>query len=318
MKRLLIVLFGVLVFQGSVWAQFDGWSTSCRKVYPIGSDDGAKILYPVSENLEIKKKAPFLLQWKGFEVSQTVNIRLYKKGAEDKDLFGKRLNNRPNTGTAVITKQDFKKAKVKAGEQYFFQVELIPTRSEKVISSECFTFNVKQKEDLQCNNTTTVKDCLQALIDQNKQIHALVEENSNRLDALEAGGGTVGGGDKPDEDGSGAVSADGAGGDGGAKYPIKFGGITIVQGTEWSKVVIAAQGQVDSIPSDINACWCHGQGNPVDYCKAEGWAVGVNGYDMTDKDFQASLRGAVTEHQLLVASGLDLPYTAITPTCIGK
>ena len=138
MKRFLIVLFGVLVFQGSVWAD------SCLKAYPIGSNTGAKILHPVSENLEIKKKAPFLLQWKVVEVSQTVNIRLYKKGAEGKgkDLFGQRLNNRPNTGTALITKQDFKRAKVKAGEEYFFQVELLSARPEMVISSECFTFNV--------------------------------------------------------------------------------------------------------------------------------------------------------------------------------
>ncbi len=195
MKRFLIVLFGVLVFQGSVWAE------SCLKAYP---DDGslvtAEILHPASSGLVLKKKAPFLLQWKVVEVSQTVNIRLYKKGAEGKDLFGKRLNNRPNTGTVLITKQDFIKAKVKAGEEYFFQVELNPTRSEQVISSECFTFNVKQKEDLQCNNATTVKDCLQALIEQNRQTAVEMRELTERLEALEGGGGTVGGGDGGDID----------------------------------------------------------------------------------------------------------------------
>jgi len=179
MKRLLVVVFGILVFQGTVWAD------SCRKAYPIGSDGGARILYPDSENLEIKKKAPFLLQWKVVEVSQAVNIRLHKKGAEDKDLFRRRLNNRPNTGTALITKQDFKRARVKAGEEYFFKVELNPTRPEQVISSECFTFNVKSKESLVCESGPGTKTCLKALIETIAGLQAQLHE----LEVDPSGGG---------------------------------------------------------------------------------------------------------------------------------
>ena len=181
MKKILIVLFGALVFQGSVWAQFDGWSTSCLEA--SAGDTGlfgiAEILHPASAGLVLKKNAPFLLQWKDMSDARErdkshVKIRLYEKGAEGKDLFKKILNNRPNTGTALITKQNLKRAKVKAGEKYFFQVQLNYGSRKTKISSECFTFNVKEKEDFQCDNASTLKSCVKALVIDNRSLRAEV------------------------------------------------------------------------------------------------------------------------------------------------
>ena len=183
MKRLLIVLFGVLVIQGSVWAE-------CLKAYPDDAHSIAKaaILHPVSEGLVLKKKAPFLLQWKDIRgqswLSPTVNIRLYEKGDEDSDLFGRRLNNQPNNGILLITKQDFRRAKIEPNKEYFFQVEN-PKDKKAKISSRCFTFNVREKEDLRCNTATTVKECLNAIIDNLVRLNSEVRETSSRLRALE-------------------------------------------------------------------------------------------------------------------------------------
>tara|TARA_Y100001934_G_scaffold71493_1_gene88952 strand:+ start:508 stop:735 length:228 start_codon:yes stop_codon:yes gene_type:complete len=59
-ERLLDVLFGVLVFQGSVWAE------SCLKAYPNDTHltTQATIVHPALAGLVLKKNAPFLLQWK--------------------------------------------------------------------------------------------------------------------------------------------------------------------------------------------------------------------------------------------------------------
>ena len=104
MKRLLIVLFGVLVFQGSVWAD------SCLKNWPpdAASVTKAKILYPVTEGKIIAKKSPFGVVWHetgsvGDWLGAHVNIRLYEQGKEQ-DLFKNRLLNKPNTGFFMVNK----------------------------------------------------------------------------------------------------------------------------------------------------------------------------------------------------------------------
>ena len=193
MKRLLIVLFGVLVFQGSVWAE------SCLKNWPpdTASVTKAKILHPVSANQMIVKKSSFGLAWHergslGDFLGANVNIRLYEQGDDQQDLFKNRLINKPNTGFFLINKKDFRTAGVKSGKQYYFAVQKAGTAAAGVqIQSECFTFDIKAKEDLQCDSATKGKDCLKVLVSQNRALLERVSDLTARLDALEGGGGTV-------------------------------------------------------------------------------------------------------------------------------
>ena len=101
MKRLLIVLFGVLVFQGSVWAD------SCLKNWPpdAASFTKAKILHPAEQDLVIPKNRAFGLTWQESSTTakwlgEKVKIRLYERGNDKTDLF-KNIK-RPNNGIAVI------------------------------------------------------------------------------------------------------------------------------------------------------------------------------------------------------------------------
>jgi len=171
MKRFLIVLFGVLVFQGSVIAA----PVECWKVAAVDTPPRviAKILHPSLPDVVIRKDSPFLLQWKDMSgvdaLRSVVDIRLYRKQGKGKDLFGNRLNGKPNNGVFLITKQDFKRVKVKADQEYFFEVELkYPFQSgqDKTIQSVCFTFNMKrkEKEPVICDDGKGTKVCLNALI----------------------------------------------------------------------------------------------------------------------------------------------------------
>ena len=194
MKRLLIVLFGVLVFQGSVWAD------SCLKNWPpdAASVTKAKILYPVTEGEIIVKKSPVGVMWHetgsvGDWLGAHVNIRLYEQGKEQ-DLFKNRLLNKPNTGFFLISKKDFRTAGVKPGKQYYFAVEKVATDTapQKIqIQSGCFTFDIKAKEVLQCNAATNMKECLKVLIGQNRNLLERMGKLEDTVKALEGGGGTV-------------------------------------------------------------------------------------------------------------------------------
>ena len=185
MKRLLIVLFGVLVFQGSVWAE------SCLKNWPpdTASVTKAKILHPVSANQMIVKKSSFGLAWHergsvGDFLGSNVNIRLYEQGDDKQDLFKNRLINKPNTGFFLINKKDFRTAKVKSGKQYYFAVQKAGTAAAGVqIQSECFTFDIKAKEDLQCNAATNMKECLKVLVSQNRAFLERLSELEGQITA---------------------------------------------------------------------------------------------------------------------------------------
>ena len=185
MKRLLIVLFGVLVFQGSVWAE------SCLKNWPpdTASVTKAKILHPVSANQMIVKKSSFGLAWHergslGDFLGANVNIRLYEQGDDQQDLFKNRLINKPNTGFFLINKKDFRTARVKPGKQYYFAVQKAGTAAAGVqIQSECFTFDIKAKEDLQCDSATNGKDCLKVLVSQNRALLERMSELEGQITA---------------------------------------------------------------------------------------------------------------------------------------
>ena len=191
MKRLLTVLFGVLAFQGSVWAD------SCLQNWPpdAASVTKAKILHPVSANQMIVKKSSFGLAWHergslGDFLGANVNIRLYEQGDDQQDLFKNRLINKPNTGFFLINKKDFRTAKVKSGKQYYFTVQKAGTAAAGVqIQSECFTFDIKAKEDLQCNAATNMKECLKVLISQNRAFLERLSELENTVNSLKVLGG---------------------------------------------------------------------------------------------------------------------------------
>jgi len=195
MKRLLIVLFGVLVFQGSVWAT----TVSCLKNWPPevveDSHTQAKVLYPAEEGLEVAKKAPLSLIWHeslNGTLGKNVYIRLYEWVNGKTDIEKHDFQEQDNTGYWIVTKQDFRTAKVKKNKKYYFEVQSADNeKSNTKIRSECFTFNVKQKEDGQCNDNSSVKDCLQAYVTANNKMLARLDELEKKFDALEGGGGTV-------------------------------------------------------------------------------------------------------------------------------
>jgi len=195
MKRLLIVLFGVLVFQGSVWAT----TVSCLKNWPPevveDSHTQAKVLYPAEEGLEVAKKAPLSLIWHeslNGTLGENVYIRLYEWVNGKTDIEKHDFQEQDNTGYWIVTKQDFRTAKVKKNKKYYFEVQSADNeKSNTKIRSECFTFNVKQKEDGQCNDNSSVKDCLQAYVTANNKMLARLDELEKKFDALEGGGGTV-------------------------------------------------------------------------------------------------------------------------------
>ena len=190
MKRLLIVLFGVLAFQGSVWAD------SCLKNWPPDEDSVAiaRILFPVEDEQVISKKSSFGLVWHekdaiGESLGGKVNIRLYERGKETRDLFNNRLQNKNNTGFFLINKKDFSAAKVIADKEYYFEVQGAGKAGSKArIHSGCFTFDVKQREDLQCDSATKMKECIKVLVAQNNSALARISALEERLDASENSG----------------------------------------------------------------------------------------------------------------------------------
>ncbi len=241
MKRLLLVLFGVLVFQGSVWAQ-------CPD---------AKVLSPGANSVLIKD-LPFVLQWQDDDLclGKQVTIDLVDdKGKSSRIAYMKNKKDykvkHPNSGFLNIDRL------IAPESDHKYRFKISPAKKaqgQESIESEPIVVRLSNSFQKKGGALGSRSDA---------SIPYQIGDLLTRIAALEA---TV----------KALEGADGAGGDGGAKYPIKFGGITIVQGTEWSKVVAAAYGQVDSIPKDVNACWCSGPESPAGYCKAEGWVVGQN------------------------------------------
>ena len=56
-------------------------------------------------------------------------------------------------------------------------------------------------------------------------------------------------------------------------------------------------------------CWCDGEDDPVGYCTAEGWAAGVNGFDLDD-DNQAVLRSDANAE---LGLGLNFAFSDFRP-----
>ena len=193
MKRLLVVLFGLLAFQGSVWAD------SCLKNWPPDEDSVAiaRILFPVEDEQVISKRSSFGLVWHekdaiGESLGGKVNIRLYERGKETRDLFNNRLRNKNNTGFFLINKKDFSAVKVIADKEYYFEVQGAEKAGSKVrIQSECFTFDLKKRENLQCDSATEMKECIKVLVAQNNSALARISALEERLDASKNSGAST-------------------------------------------------------------------------------------------------------------------------------
>mgnify|MGYP001339790285 CR=1 FL=1 len=190
MKKLLVVLFGLLAFQGSVWAD------SCLKNWPPDEDSVAiaRILFPVEAEQVISKRSSFGLVWHekdaiGESLGGKVNIRLYERGKETRDLFNNRLQNKNNTGFFLINKKDFSAVKVIADKEYYFEVQGAGKAGSKArIHSECFTFDFKKRENLQCDSAIEMKECIKVLVAQNNSALARISVLEERLDASKNSG----------------------------------------------------------------------------------------------------------------------------------
>jgi hypothetical protein len=125
MKRLLVVLFGVLAFQGSVWAEGHSRGYECR--IRIGS---AQVLTPASDDSSTANKGEaFLLQWKDPDrvLGDNVKVTLQEHDGGPVPLSDPQLNKVPNTGNTLITKRSMGDKKIKTGEEhrYYFQIEKV-------------------------------------------------------------------------------------------------------------------------------------------------------------------------------------------------
>jgi len=101
-KRLLIVLFGVLVFQGNAQSE------TCFEEYTWNGAAGAvtaKVLTPTSDDSSVLNKgAAFLLQWQDRQeiLGGKVKVTLIsEKGNKVIPLGDAYLNSLPNTGYAL-------------------------------------------------------------------------------------------------------------------------------------------------------------------------------------------------------------------------
>ena len=187
MKRFLILLFGVLVFQGSVWASPSG-DDLCQQ--PRGSSI-ARVLSP-TDTQQLNKGSAILLQWKDSDdwLGNKVTIELLlRKGKTEQVL--KTWPLQINTGNFLITRADLRRAKIKEASKknirYFFRLK---NHAKEIISidSGCFTFTKTEKsqrrrQDLNEEIDALTRSLTEALAD--------ISDLTARLDALEGGGGTV-------------------------------------------------------------------------------------------------------------------------------
>jgi len=260
MKRLLLVLFGVLVFQGSVFALPSGGDL-CQQ---DGDGDKARVLSP-ADTQQLNKGSAILLQWKDSEdwLGNKVTIEL-----QEAEGFRKVVKTWPlqiNTGSALITRADLRGAKIKKASKkdirYVFRLKN-HAKAKRFIDSGCFTFTKSEKSQRQRRN---LKEEIEGLESTLTQALVAIRDLTDRLDALE-------GEEVVSEDSGGVVA-----GDHDVERPASGGeaiSARVQPGTLWREVVEAGEAQ----NPDLQACWCVGPRNPAVYCSVEGWVAGRNGY----------------------------------------
>ena len=192
MKRLLIVLFGVLVFQGSVWAL-----TSADDLCQQDGDNGKATVLSPADTQELDKNSPLLLQWqdKAQWLQSKVTIKLHSRTGK-KEQVVKTWPSQTNTGSALIARKDLRKVKInrnasKQDIRYFFRLTN-HRKTERFIESGCFTFTKNLKRQRSRQN---LKEEVAALESSLTLALATIEGLTDRLQALEGGDGTTGGGD---------------------------------------------------------------------------------------------------------------------------
>ncbi len=256
MKRLLVVLFGVLVFQGSAWALTSGGGL-CQK---NGDGGKARVLSP-ADTQQLNKGSAILLQWKDSEnwLGNKVTIELHSRKGETEQLV-KPWPLQINTGSALITRADLRGAKIKKASKkdirYFFRLKN-HARPKRSIDSGCFTFTKSEKSQRQRRN---LKEEIEGLDSTLALALVIISDLTARLDALEGGG---------------TVNANNGAGPIGGNVPTTMGQdlakaevrVRFPNGTAWTQM--QAQNQ------SLEACWCDGEDDPVGYCTARGWAVGT-------------------------------------------
>jgi hypothetical protein len=190
MKRLLIVLFGVLVFQGSVWAL-----TSADDLCQQDGDNGKATVLSPADTQELDKSSPLLLQWqdKAQWLQSKVTIKLHSRTGK-KERVVKTWPSQTNTGSALITREDLRKVQInrnasKQDIRYFFRLTN-HRKTERFIESGCFTFTKNLKRQRSRQN---LKEEVAALESSLTLALATIEGLTDRLQALEGRVGTTGG-----------------------------------------------------------------------------------------------------------------------------
>ncbi len=190
MKRLLIVLFGVLVFQGSVWAL-----TSADDLCQQDGDNGKATVLSPADTQELDKNSPLLLQWqdKAQWLQSKVTIKLHSRTGK-KERVVKTWPSQTNTGSALIARKDLRKVKInrnasKQDIRYFFRLTN-HRNTKRFIESGCFMFTKNLKRQRSRKN---LKEEVAALESSLTLALATIEGLTDRLQALEGGDGTTGG-----------------------------------------------------------------------------------------------------------------------------
>ena len=121
MKRLIIVLLGMLVFQANVWA------ARCDEIT-------AKVLAPGAGSVLIKG-APFVVQWQDMDVclGDRVTIEVIKEDGGRAPWF-KKLTEIDNLGFYVIEPIAMKKTRFKS--RFRFRIKSKKKRCEGITSDE--------------------------------------------------------------------------------------------------------------------------------------------------------------------------------------
>ena len=198
MKRFLVVLFGVLVFQANANAQSD----TCFEVHTWNGGAGpvtAKVRTPASDGFWILNKgAPFLLQWEDREeiLGDNVKVTLKRvKGDEIVPLGDSSLNNLPNTGYALISKRSLKGKNIKTGKEnkHYFQIEKVVGTDKAVIKSGCFTFHPKpERTNNTCHGPQKMRECVASINQTLLRLQAQIDDlEGGGAEAGQAGGATV-------------------------------------------------------------------------------------------------------------------------------
>jgi len=183
MKRLLVALFGVFTFQGSVWA-----ATCATEIKAKGYM--VKVLSPAMAAV-INKNDPFLVQYSDPDQSLgiVVTVALHKLTGKKKVAKAvKTLRNQPNSGSVLLTGANLMNPGSKADGTFFFRV----SGAGKSVDSYCFIFAPQLKDAAKQTADAELQGLQQTVKTYAEQIAALTKklaEVEKQLAKGDGGGG---------------------------------------------------------------------------------------------------------------------------------